>query len=89
LALLTSAQRHALGVRQFRRRVTCSPKRRLGVTEIRGRVSRTKLKKEDLMKYLLLIATLAAFIGTTPATSLAADCCRGNAKCCPGECCKK
>jgi hypothetical protein len=43
----------------------------------------------NLMKYLLLIATFAAFIGTTPATSLAADCCRGNAKCCPGKCCKK
>jgi hypothetical protein len=46
-------------------------------------------EKEDLMKYLLLIATLAAFIGTTTVTSLAADCCKGNAKCCPGKCCKK
>jgi hypothetical protein len=40
------------------------------------------------MKYLLLIATFAAFIGTAAATSPAADCCR-NGKCCPIKCCKK
>jgi hypothetical protein len=45
-------------------------------------------EKEDLMKYLLLIATFVAFIGTATATS-SADCCQGNAKCCPGKCCKK
>ena len=48
-----------------------------------------KTQKEDLMKYLLLIATFAAFISTATATSPAADCCKGNAKCCPGKCCKK
>jgi hypothetical protein len=48
-----------------------------------------KTEKEDLMKYLLLIATLAACISTATATSPAADCCKGNAKCCPGKCCKK
>jgi hypothetical protein len=41
------------------------------------------------MKYLLLMATFAAFIGTATATSPAADCCQGNGKCCPGKCCKK
>jgi hypothetical protein len=46
-------------------------------------------EKEDLMKYLLLIATLAAFIGASTAMSLAADCCKANARCCPGKCCKK
>jgi hypothetical protein len=46
-------------------------------------------EKEDLMKYLLLIATLVAFIGTATATSPVADCCQGNAKCCTGKCCKK
>jgi hypothetical protein len=30
----------------------------------------TNLKEEDFMKYLLLIATLAAFMGTATATSL-------------------
>ena len=48
-----------------------------------------KTEKEDLMKYLLLIATLAACISTATATSPAADCCKGNGKCCPGKCCKK
>ena len=46
-------------------------------------------QEEDLMKYLLMIATLAAFISTATATSPAADCCKGKAKCCPGQCCKK
>jgi hypothetical protein len=46
-------------------------------------------KREDFMKYLLLVATFAAFIGTATAASPVADCCKGNAKCCPGKCCKK
>jgi hypothetical protein len=45
--------------------------------------------REDLMKYLFLIATFVAFIGTAAATSPAADCCQGNGKCCPAKCCKK
>jgi hypothetical protein len=48
-----------------------------------------KTQNEDLMKYLLLIATFAAFIGTATATSPVADCCKGNGKCCPSKCCKK
>jgi len=48
-----------------------------------------EIQEEDLMKYLLLVATLAAFIGTATATSTAADCCNGNGKCCPTKCCKK
>jgi len=47
------------------------------------------LKQEDLMKYLLLIATLAAFMGTATATSPQADCCKGKQKCCSTGCCKK
>jgi hypothetical protein len=41
------------------------------------------------MKYLLLIVTFLAFIGTATATAPATGCCKGNAKCCPGECCKR
>jgi hypothetical protein len=41
------------------------------------------------MKYLLLIATLTAFMGTAMATSPAPDCCKGNGKCCSSKCCKK
>jgi hypothetical protein len=42
------------------------------------------------MKYLILIATLAAFIGTaTAATAPQADCCKGKQKCCSSGCCKK
>jgi len=41
------------------------------------------------MKYLLMIATFAAFISATTVTSPAADCCKGNGKCCPSKCCKK
>jgi len=48
-----------------------------------------EIQEEDLMKYLLLVATFAAFIGTATATSPAADCCTGNGKCCPAKCCKK
>jgi len=48
-----------------------------------------EIQEEDLMKYLLLFATFAAFIGTATATSPAADCCNGNGKCCPTKCCKK
>jgi len=48
-----------------------------------------EIQEEDLMKYLLLVATFAAFIGTATATSPAADCCNGNGKCCPTKCCKK
>jgi hypothetical protein len=46
-------------------------------------------EKEDSMKYLLLIATLAASIATAAATPVAGDCCKGNGQCCPGKCCKK
>ncbi len=46
-------------------------------------------QEEDLMKYLLLIATFTAFIGTAAATSPLADCCQGNGKCCHSKCCKK
>jgi len=48
-----------------------------------------EIQEEDLMKYLLLVATFAAFISTATATSPAADCCKGNGKCCPTKCCKK
>jgi hypothetical protein len=48
-----------------------------------------EIQEEDLMKYLLLVATFAAFIGTATATSPAPDCCNGNGKCCPTKCCKK
>ena len=41
------------------------------------------------MKYLLLIATFAAFMSTATATSPQADCCQGNGKCCVSKCCKK
>jgi hypothetical protein len=41
-----SKRRCVLSVRQFRRRAACSPNRRLGATEMRGRVSQQKLKKE-------------------------------------------
>jgi len=41
------------------------------------------------MKYLLLIATLAAFMGTATATSHQADGGKAQHKCCCGPCCKK
>ena len=85
---MTNAQRHALGVLQFPRRVARSPKRRLGAMKVVAEFL-DKTQEEDLMKYLLMIATLAAFISTATATSPAADCCKGNRQCCPGKCCKK
>jgi hypothetical protein len=42
-------------------------------------------QEEDLMKYLLLIATFAAFIGTATATSPAADCCQSNGNVAPAN----
>jgi len=42
-----------------------------------------------IMKFLFIILTAAALLSTANATSRSADCCRGEAKCCPGACCKK
>ena len=85
---MTNTQRRALGVRQFPRRAGRSPKRRLGAMKVVAEFL-DKTQEEDLMKYLLMIATFAAFISTATATSPAADCCKGNGKCCPSKCCKK
>ena len=38
------------------------------------------------MKYLILIAAIAAVIGTARATSRSADCCDGGS-CCTGQAC--
>ena len=65
---MTNAQRHALSVRQFPRRAARSPKRRLGAMKVVAEFL-DKTQEEDLMKYLLMIATLAAFISTATATS--------------------
>jgi len=83
-----SVRPRELSVRQFRHRVPCSPKPRLGASEIVAEFL-NETQEEDFMKYLLLVATFAALIGTATAASPAADCCKGNTKCCPGKCCKK
>jgi hypothetical protein len=50
--------------------------------------SLAKHQQGEFMKYILLIVTLAAFIGTASATSPSASGCCSGGKCCKSACCK-
>jgi hypothetical protein len=44
--------------------------------------------REDFMKYLLLIASLAAVVAASPVSAQINACCKGK-QCCNASCCKK
>jgi hypothetical protein len=48
-----------------------------------------EFNRRDSMKYLLMIITTLAMIGTATATSRVADCCGGGRCCSGGHCCGK